>query len=251
MINADKLGKLDGRYRTGTRRDTEFAAEEAKLLDELLAAADLTSPTTPEVRSGDETSDAQAPYVEKTWEAPHLAPEPPGQQALAVWPSVYSETASKTPRSPIRRRLTMSPAKPTNCVRRGLLVTPRSATKRSPLASSGALLTSARLPRRRFSMMTGRVVLRNLTSRSCGSRQTPSRRNNRRWRCGPPLTARPRLRPPRSWKRRPSMRTNPAGSTNRSSLESRYRARCKATGAGRRACRHCWRRRARRARGDK
>jgi len=47
MINADKLGKLDARYRAGTRSDTEFAAEEAKLLDELLAAADLSSPTVP------------------------------------------------------------------------------------------------------------------------------------------------------------------------------------------------------------
>jgi len=35
MINADKLGK---------RGDADFAAEEARLLDELLAAADLSSP---------------------------------------------------------------------------------------------------------------------------------------------------------------------------------------------------------------
>ncbi|MGD0983935.1 MAG: hypothetical protein ABSA65_08980 [Acidimicrobiales bacterium] len=109
MINADKLG--NGRYRTGTRRDSEFAAEEAKLLDELLAAADLTSPTTPGARSGDETSDARAPYVETTWEAPDLAAEPPDQQAAAVWPSAYSDTESEAPAIPETTTVDYEPGK--------------------------------------------------------------------------------------------------------------------------------------------
>src|ERR1019366_7876952 len=62
MINADRLGK-----RAGTRSDAEFAAEEARLLDELLASADLSSPTTPEIRSGDQTSDAETPHRQLTW----------------------------------------------------------------------------------------------------------------------------------------------------------------------------------------
>ncbi|MGO9964830.1 MAG: hypothetical protein ACLPUG_15575, partial [Acidimicrobiales bacterium] len=93
MINADKLGKLDARYRPGTRRDNEFAAEEAKLLDELLAAADLSSPTTPDVRSDDETGDAETAEGEVTWRAPAPAPDPAEEQAVTVWPSQYAEAS--------------------------------------------------------------------------------------------------------------------------------------------------------------
>jgi hypothetical protein len=97
MINADKLGKLDARYRPGTRRDNEFAAEEAKLLDELLAAADLGSPTTPNVRFDNQTSDAETAEGEVTWQAPVPAPDQPEEQAVAVWPSAYAAEASVAP----------------------------------------------------------------------------------------------------------------------------------------------------------
>ncbi len=97
MINADKLGKLDARCRPGTRRDNEFAAEEAKLLDELLAAADLSSPTTPDVRSDDQTSDAETAEGEVIWQAPVPAPDQPEEQAVAVWPSASAAEASVAP----------------------------------------------------------------------------------------------------------------------------------------------------------
>ncbi|MGP8181228.1 MAG: hypothetical protein ACLP1E_10690 [Acidimicrobiales bacterium] len=94
MINADKLGK-----RAATRSDAEFAAEEARLLDELLASADLSSPTVPEIRSGDQTSDTEASHDQVTWHAPAPAPEQPEEQAETVSPSAYSapESASPTP----------------------------------------------------------------------------------------------------------------------------------------------------------
>jgi hypothetical protein len=97
MINADKLGKLDARSRPGTRRDNEFAAEEAKLLDELLAAADLSSPTTPDVRSDDQTSAAETAEGEVMWQAPVPPPEQPEEQAVVVWPSQYDAEASSAP----------------------------------------------------------------------------------------------------------------------------------------------------------
>ena len=94
MINADKLGK-----RAATRSDAEFAAEEARLLDELLASADLSSPTVPEIRSADQTSDTEASHDQVTWQAPAPAPEQLMEQAATVSPSAYSapESASPTP----------------------------------------------------------------------------------------------------------------------------------------------------------
>ncbi len=97
MINADKLGKLDARYRAGTRSDTEFAAEEAKLLDELLAAADLSSPTVPEVRPDDQAIDAETASAETTWQAPAPDPELPDDQAVPVWPSAYGAGGPLSP----------------------------------------------------------------------------------------------------------------------------------------------------------
>jgi len=84
MINADKLGK-----RAATRSDAEFAAEEARLLDELLASADLSSPTVPEIRSGDQTSDTEASHGQVTWHASAPAPEQPEEQAATVSPSAH------------------------------------------------------------------------------------------------------------------------------------------------------------------
>ncbi len=89
MINADRLGK-----RAGTRSDAEFAAEEARLLDELLASADLSSPTTPEIRSGDQTSDAETPHGQLTWQAPAAVPQQPVELTVTVAPSAYGAPAS-------------------------------------------------------------------------------------------------------------------------------------------------------------
>ena len=89
MINADRLGK-----RAGTRSDAEFAAEEARLLDELLASADLSSPTTPEIRSGDQTSDAETPHGQLTWQAPAPIPQQPEELTVTVAPSAYDAPAS-------------------------------------------------------------------------------------------------------------------------------------------------------------
>jgi hypothetical protein len=89
MINADRLGK-----RAGTRSDAEFAAEEARLLDELLASADLSSPTTPEIRSGDQTSDAETPHGQLTWQAPAAVPQQPEALTVTVAPSAYGAPAS-------------------------------------------------------------------------------------------------------------------------------------------------------------
>ena len=89
MINADRLGK-----RAGTRSDAEFAAEEARLLDELLASADLSSPTTPEIRSGDQTSDAETPHGQLTWQAPAAVPQQPEELTVTVAPSAYDAPAS-------------------------------------------------------------------------------------------------------------------------------------------------------------
>src|ERR1035438_1832217 len=89
MINADRLGK-----RAGTRSDAEFAAEEARLLDELLASADLSSPTTPEIRSGDQTSDAETPHGQLTWQAPAAVPQQPEALTVTVASSAYGAPAS-------------------------------------------------------------------------------------------------------------------------------------------------------------
>ncbi|MGD0287652.1 MAG: hypothetical protein ABSC31_14970 [Acidimicrobiales bacterium] len=92
MINADKLGK-----RAATRSDAEFAAEEARLLDELLASADLSSPTVPEIRSADQTSDTEASHDQVTWQAPAPAPEQLVEQAATVSPSAYGAPESAVP----------------------------------------------------------------------------------------------------------------------------------------------------------
>ena len=78
MINADKLGK---------RGDADFAAEEARLLDELLAAADLSSPTTVGIRPVDLTRDPESPYGQLTWPAPIVAPHQPVEPMAAVSPA--------------------------------------------------------------------------------------------------------------------------------------------------------------------
>ena len=63
MINADNLGKLDARdWAAGTRSDDEFAAEEARLVDEMLASADLTWLDTPRVSSRRRDADADSPH---------------------------------------------------------------------------------------------------------------------------------------------------------------------------------------------
>jgi hypothetical protein len=97
MINADKLGKLDARYRPGARRDNEFAAEEARLLDELLAAADLSSPTTSDVRSDGQAREAQTAAGDVTRQAPVPPTDQPPEQAVVMWPSQYDAETSSAP----------------------------------------------------------------------------------------------------------------------------------------------------------
>ena len=83
MSDVEELGKLDALHQAGTDRETEFAAEQAKLLDEILASADLGSPVTPEVRSIDETSEAELSHDEGR----AALAAPPGQpegQAVSV-----------------------------------------------------------------------------------------------------------------------------------------------------------------------
>jgi hypothetical protein len=92
MSDVEELGKLDALHQAGTDRDTEFAAEQAKLLDEILASADLGSPVTPEVRSIDETSDAELSHDEGR----AALAAPPGQpqgQAVSVSEAAYGVPA--------------------------------------------------------------------------------------------------------------------------------------------------------------
>src|ERR1039458_125236 len=100
MIRTDRLGELDARYRdrVWTFRDTESAAKEAKLVEELLSSADLRSPTAPEVRSVGQTSNVETPHGQVTWQAASpSAPRQPEEQAVTVSPSEYSAPASAVP----------------------------------------------------------------------------------------------------------------------------------------------------------
>ena len=49
MSDLDELGELDALHKDRTGRGIEFSAEEARLLDELLASADIGSPIPPPV----------------------------------------------------------------------------------------------------------------------------------------------------------------------------------------------------------
>jgi hypothetical protein len=94
-INAGKPGKLDARYRPWTLRDTELAVEETKLVDEPPASSDLSSPTTPEVRSGDQTSDAMTLRRQVTRQAePASVPQQPEEHAVSVTPSANGAPTS-------------------------------------------------------------------------------------------------------------------------------------------------------------
>jgi hypothetical protein len=93
--SSDKPGKLDARYRPWTLRDTELAVEETKLVDEPAASSDLSSPTTPEVRSGDQTSDAMTLRRQVTRQAePASVPQQPEEQAVSVTPSANGAPTS-------------------------------------------------------------------------------------------------------------------------------------------------------------
>ena len=101
MINANRLGKLDELHRAGTRRDAEFVVEEARLLDELLASADLGSSTTREVRLGNQlgaqTSVAETPQLEVTGQAPAPVPDQAEEPAMTVPQSAYGAPTSAGP----------------------------------------------------------------------------------------------------------------------------------------------------------
>ena len=104
MVTADKPAELGARYRPWTLRDTKPIAEQAKpiaeqakLVDEPAkpvdgpaASADLSSDTTPEVRSDEQTSDAETPHDQMTSPAePAPAPQEPEEQMVTVPPSLY------------------------------------------------------------------------------------------------------------------------------------------------------------------
>ena len=74
------VGKLDGLHSSGAPQGDEFAAEEARLLDELLASADLSSPDTPEVRPVHQLSD------DDQWQGTSSAREQSQQPTLVVVP---------------------------------------------------------------------------------------------------------------------------------------------------------------------
>src|SRR5271165_692636 len=61
MGNVDALGKLGTVRQDGSGNTSGFAAEEARLLDELLASADLSSHETPEARPVHQLGDAGTP----------------------------------------------------------------------------------------------------------------------------------------------------------------------------------------------
>jgi hypothetical protein len=90
MGTADKPAKLDARYQRWTLRDTGRVAEQAKLVDKPAASVDLSSDTTPEVRSDEQTSDAETPHDQMTSPAePAPAPQEPEEQVVTVPPSLY------------------------------------------------------------------------------------------------------------------------------------------------------------------
>ena len=75
------VGRLDGLHPGGTPKGSEFAAEEARLLDELLASADLRSSEASEVRPVHELSD------DDQWQARlSSAPENSLEKAINVVP---------------------------------------------------------------------------------------------------------------------------------------------------------------------
>src|ERR1019366_6696412 len=93
--SSDKPGKLDARYRPWTLCDTELAVEETKLVDEPPASTELSSPTTPEVRSGDQTSDAMTLRRQVTRQAePASVPQQPEEHAVSVTPSANGAPTS-------------------------------------------------------------------------------------------------------------------------------------------------------------
>src|ERR1019366_4258717 len=93
--SSDKAGKLDARYRPWTLRDTELAVEETKQVDEPAASSDLSSPTTPEVRSGDQTSDAMTLRRQVTRQGePASVPQQPEEHAVSVTPSANGAPTS-------------------------------------------------------------------------------------------------------------------------------------------------------------
>ena len=78
MSDLDELGELDALHKDRTGRGIEFSAEEARLLDELLASADIGSPIPPPVRApidiiGTETS---SPFIGTETDSQYIADEP-------------------------------------------------------------------------------------------------------------------------------------------------------------------------------
>jgi hypothetical protein len=106
---AAKPGKIEPRYRPWTLRDSHVSAEEAQAVDEAAVSAeeaqavdeaavsaDLSSPAMPEVRSGDQASDAMTLRGQVTAQAA-TAPQQPEEQAATVSPTAYRAPTSASP----------------------------------------------------------------------------------------------------------------------------------------------------------
>ena len=99
MSKVDELGKLEALHQAGSRKGPEFAAEEAKLLDEILASVDLGSPEAPEVGSADQTNGAGAAPSEETWETALTWGFVPAEEPAVAVPPVYSAPTPAVPTS--------------------------------------------------------------------------------------------------------------------------------------------------------
>ncbi len=77
MSDLDEIGKLDELDQHRTRRGAEFSSEEAQLLDELLASADISLPPSPEVRPDRHMTgtEAASQYVGTEMPSKYIAPE--------------------------------------------------------------------------------------------------------------------------------------------------------------------------------
>ena len=92
----DALGKADELRPAGTPRGNEFAAEEARLLDELLASADLGSPDAPEVRPVHQLTDGEA--LDGQWQATlRSSPEQSQDETTTTAPPVTYGAPSPDP----------------------------------------------------------------------------------------------------------------------------------------------------------
>jgi len=103
MSGLDELGDLDAVHQDRTGRGVEFSTEEARLLDELLASADIGSPMPPLVRPSIQITDIEAAsqYVDDEAQSPRV-----GAEARSPYASIdMPEGERQTPLAPQEDRL--------------------------------------------------------------------------------------------------------------------------------------------------